>query len=59
MSKTEFFSSLFKYPIGLAVDASGNIYVADDKNGLVKVMTPGCASANIAGCITTVGSGFS
>ena len=31
----------FKYPRGIAVDASGNVYVADTGNALVRKITPG------------------
>ncbi|MGD0894251.1 MAG: Ig-like domain repeat protein, partial [Terracidiphilus sp.] len=41
---------------GVAVDGSGNVYVADSGNGAVKEMPPGCASSS---CVTTLGSGFS
>ena len=46
----------FSYPYGVAVDASGNVYVADSGNNVVKEIPPGCASSS---CVTTLGGGFS
>jgi len=40
---------------GVAVDGSGNLFVADTNNNAVKEMPPGCASP---ACITTLGGGF-
>ena len=45
----------FSDPYGVAVDASGNVYVADYGNSAVKEMPAGCASSS---CVTTLGSGF-
>jgi hypothetical protein len=39
----------------LAVDKSGNVYVADVNNNAVKVIPPGCTSSS---CVNTLGSGF-
>ena len=39
--------ALFNTPIGLAIDASNNLYIADAVNGLVREMTP-------TGVVTTV-----
>ena len=44
------------HPRGVAVDGSGNVYVADQANNAVKEMPPGCASSS---CVTTLGGGFS
>ena len=46
----------FSQPSGVAVDGSGNVYVADHGNSAVKEMPPGCASSS---CVTTLGGGFS
>ena len=45
----------FYFPNGVAVDASGNIYVADTFNYALKVMPSSCASAS---CVTPLGGGF-
>jgi sugar lactone lactonase YvrE len=45
----------FSYPGGVAVDGSGNLYVADSANSAVKEMPAGCASSS---CVTTLGGGF-
>ena len=44
----------FDNPFGVAVDASGNVYVADDNNSLVKKFCP----AQHCHCVNTLGSGF-
>jgi len=45
----------FFQPYGVAVDGSGNVYVADTYNSAVKEMPAGCASSS---CVTTLGGGF-
>jgi streptogramin lyase len=45
----------FQLPYGVAVDASGNVYVADEQGSAVKEMPPGCATST---CVTTLGAGF-
>jgi hypothetical protein len=45
----------FLGPVAVAVDGSGNVYVADYVNNAVKEMPPGCASSS---CVTTLGGGF-
>jgi DNA-binding beta-propeller fold protein YncE len=45
----------FGAPFGIAVDGSGNIYVADVTTGAVYEMPPGCFSA---GCVTTLAGTF-
>ncbi|WP_299583997.1 cadherin-like beta sandwich domain-containing protein [Mucilaginibacter sp.] len=42
----------FALPVGVAVDAKGNVYVADKGNGLLKKI------AKVGGAITNIGSGF-
>ena len=44
----------FGDPTGVAVDGSGNVYVADVFNG-VKEMPPGCISSS---CVAPLGAGF-
>jgi sugar lactone lactonase YvrE len=46
----------FSNPEAVAVDGSGNVYVADFTNSVVKETPAGCASSS---CVTTLGSGFS
>ena len=43
-------------PTGVAVDAAGNVYVADLNNGTVTKMPAGCHSSV---CVSTLGGGFS
>jgi CSLREA domain-containing protein len=45
----------FSGPTGVALDAGGNIYVADYGNGAVKEMPAGCLSSS---CVTTVPGSF-
>jgi sugar lactone lactonase YvrE len=45
----------FSHPRSVAVDSSGNVYVADDNNNAVNEIPAGCASS---GCVTTLGGGF-
>jgi DNA-binding beta-propeller fold protein YncE len=41
----------FEYPFGVAVDATGNVYVADFSNDMIRKITP-------AGVVTTLAAGF-
>jgi streptogramin lyase len=45
----------FLAPTGVAVDGSGNVYVADYSQNTVTEMPAGCASAS---CVTPLGGGF-
>ncbi len=45
----------FSDPYGVAVDGSGNIYVANAGNSTVEEMPPGCSSS---ACVTSLGGGF-
>jgi streptogramin lyase len=42
-------SASFNSPFGIAVDASGNVYIADSGNNLVRKITPGGAVSTFAG----------
>jgi gliding motility-associated-like protein len=52
-SSTVTLGSGFTLPIGVAIDRTGNIYVADKGNGLLKKI------AAVGGAITNIGTGFS
>jgi sugar lactone lactonase YvrE len=45
----------FNYPISVAVNAAGNVYIADYNNHLLRVMTPGGVVSTVAGA-TSAGS---
>lgn len=45
----------FNKPLGIAVDAGGNVYLADSSNSLVKKVPSGCTTS---ACVTTLGGGF-
>ena len=46
----------FNLPFGVALDSSGNVYVADANNNAVKEIPAGCASS---ACVKTLGGTFS
>jgi len=50
----------FSLPFGVAVDRSGNVYVADYNNALVKEIPLSCITGtNDSTCVVTLGGGFS
>jgi sugar lactone lactonase YvrE len=46
----------FRYPGGVAVDGSGNVYVADRSNQTIRKITPGGIASTVAGLTGSVGS---
>ena len=58
-------SALFGSPIGIAVDASGTVYVADSCNHTIRMITAGGVVSTLAGssinrgCVDGIGSGAS
>ena len=50
----------FSLPAGVAVDGSGNVFVADERNNAVKEIPASCiAGVNNVSCVKTLGGGFS
>lgn len=47
--------AFFNTPTSVAVDGSGNLYVADTGNSAVKEIPPGCVTSS---CVTTLSSSF-
>ena len=56
-------SARFAYPLGIAVDTAGNIYVADNENSTIRKVTPAGSVSTLAGYAgsngTTDGQGSS
>jgi len=51
-------TATFRCPKGVAVDASGNVYVADAKNHTIRMVTSGGAAITIAGGLAPAANGL-
>ena len=49
-------SASFSYPYGVAVDSSGNVYVGDTYNYLIRKITPGGVVTTLAGTVGSFGA---
>lgn len=49
-------SARFAYPNDVAVDSSGNVYVADSYNEMIRVINPGGLVSTLAGSAGTIGN---
>ena len=45
--------ALLNYPTGVAVDSAGNVYIADDQNNVIRMVTPNGVIHTIAGMAIT------
>jgi uncharacterized protein (TIGR03437 family) len=50
-------AATFSTPVGVSLDASGNVYVADEFNNRIRRFVPGGAIATLAGTTISVGDG--
>jgi sugar lactone lactonase YvrE len=46
----------FNHPAGVAADSSGNIYVADTENSIIRKITPGGVTSTFAGRVGIIGN---
>lgn len=46
----------FEYPLGVAIDGAGTVYVADSNNGTIRRVTPGGVVTTLAGTAGVLGS---
>lgn len=46
-------SASFNYPMGIAVDSSGNVYIADNSNSRIRKITPGGLVSTFAGGVSS------
>jgi hypothetical protein len=49
-------AAFFNSPEGVAVDGSGNVWVSDSSNELIRMLTPGAVSSTVAGSLGVAGS---